>query len=102
MMTRQLTVENARWLLDELALLVRTANEDDVNLEALESATRVLTSLEDAPVPEAPLTDLIGRLRAWSEVMFGDARHVGPGSIKTTLLDGLAEFRELLGRATPP
>jgi len=42
---------------------------------------------------------VIQRLHAWSEVMFGDARHAGPGSIRTTMLDGIDELRGLIGRA---
>jgi hypothetical protein len=99
MTTRLLTRENARWLVDELDVLVRTLSEDDVNLEALTTATRLLTSLEDAPGPRAPVQDVVQRLQAWSEVMFGDARHAGPGSIKATMLDGINELRRLIGLA---
>lgn len=99
MTTRPLTRENARWLVDELDVLVRTLSEDDVNLEALTTATRLLASLEDAPGPRAPVLDVVQRLQAWSEVMFGDARHAGPGSIKTTMLEGIDELRGLIGLA---
>jgi hypothetical protein len=99
MTTRPLTLENARWLVDELDVLVRTLSEDDVNLEALTTATRLLASLEDAPGPRALVLDVVQRLRAWSEVMFGDARHAGPGSIKTTMLEGIDELRRLIGLA---
>jgi len=98
-MARPLTVENARWLVDELDVLVRTSDEDDVNLKALATAERLLASLEGLPGPEALVHAVIQRLHAWSEVMFGDARHAGPGSIRTTMLDGIDELRGLIGRA---
>jgi hypothetical protein len=99
MTTRPLTVENARWLVDELDVLVRTLDENDVNLDALTTAGRLLASLEGAPGPPAPVLAVIQRLQAWSEVMFGDARHAGPGSIKTSMLGGIDELRGLIGRA---
>lgn len=102
MTSKLLTVENARWLVDELDLLVRTSDEHDVSPAALETASRLITSLEQAPIAEPALRETLARLQAWSEVMFGDADHAGPGSVKSTMLDDLADLRERLGPGPPP
>lgn len=97
-MPSRLTVENAHWLLDELDLLVRTSDEKDVNLVDLTTAGRLLSSLEDAPGPEPMIHDVIRQLKAWAEVMFGDARHAGPGPVKTTMVTGIEELRGLISK----
>ena len=94
-----LAKHNALLLVDELERLIRDTPEDEVSPDAFASATRLLASLEQAPVPPELLETRLARLRGWVETMLLQARHAKSSPVKTGILVDVSELRSLIASA---
>lgn len=101
---RELSYQNAVLLLDEFEeALDDLAAEDETSPEQQEQAGdllhRLLSSLDDLPLSSELARERLDNVESWAEVLIEEEdpdEAAGPGSVRTLLLDELAELRGLL------
>lgn len=100
---RELSYQNAVLLLDEFEeALDELAAEGRTSSEQREHAgdllQRLLSSLDDLPLSSEMARERLDNVESWAEVLIEEDpdEEAGPGSVRTLLLDELAELRGLL------